>query len=60
MRERSGTYDPEDYRVWAEVIRAFAAETINPDLRRELALLAEGYRTLASETAREPEARRAA
>jgi hypothetical protein len=60
VMERAGTYEPEDCRARAEVIRAFAAETINPDLRTELTLLAEGYRTLAGETDREPKARRAA
>jgi hypothetical protein len=50
----------EDYRARAEVIEAFVAETINPDLRSELSRLAEGYRLLALEAAREPDRRTAA
>jgi hypothetical protein len=49
MLDGSIAHDREDYQARAEVIRAFAVETINPDLRCELTLLADGYRTLAGE-----------
>jgi hypothetical protein len=56
MSECLVNHDP--YRARAEVVEAFAAETISPDLRDELALLAEGYRVLAVGIAREQDAAR--
>jgi hypothetical protein len=52
MSDYSGARGSADYRARAEVIEAFVAETISPDLRDELTLLAEGYRQLAREAER--------
>ena len=52
MPDGSRTDEPDEYLNRAEAFGAFAAETIISDLRAELTLLSEGYRTLAGETRR--------